>query len=317
MRIVFLGTGEIGFPALRALAGSPAHEVVGVVTQPDKPVGRRQIVRPVPMKRLAEELGISPVLQPPRIKAPEAVKAVASLEPEVIVVMAYGQILSKPLLEVPRVAILNLHASILPRHRGAAPIQAAIRNGDAETGITVLHVSVGLDSGDLVLTRPLEIREGETGQSLHDRLADLGPEAILNALETLGNGTAARIPQDEEIATYAPKLTREDGRIDWSNSAREIERMIRAYHPWPGTTTTFADRHGAVRRMKVFPPVEVGPGAGGTPGQVIEAGSEGILVQAGDGSLLLHELQAEGRRRMAAEAFLRGTSLESGTRLGG
>src|SRR6266542_1696314 len=227
MRIVFIGTGEIGVPTLQALLKSE-HEIVGVMTQPDKPVGRAQLVEPPPIKKVVAARKM-PVLQPPRIKDPRAIEDIRALKPDVIVVMAYGQILPRGVLEIPKIACLNLHASLLPRWRGAAPIQAAIAAGDRETGITVMYMDEGLDTGDILLQRTIDILPGDTGGSLHDRLARVAPEALLEALQMLAKGNAPRIPQDNTLATYAPKLTRDDGKIDWSEPAEIIERKIRAF----------------------------------------------------------------------------------------
>src|SRR5437868_12157118 len=212
MRIVFIGTGEIGVPTLRALQKSE-HELVGVVTQPDKPVGRAQEITAPPVKKalLTDPLKASPArtLQPPRIKDREAIDQIRALEPDAIVVLAYGQILSSAVLEIPKIACLNLHASLLPRWRGAAPIQAAIAAGDRETGMTVMYMDEGLDTGDILLQRKIDILPSETGGSLHDRLAKIAPEALVEGLRMLGSGNAPRIPQDKQLATYAPKLNRE------------------------------------------------------------------------------------------------------------
>src|SRR6266513_4469259 len=242
MRIVFIGTGEIGVPTLRALLKSQ-HEVVGVVTQPDKPVGRAQLVEPTAIKKefvgRARPPGV-PILQPARIKDQQAIEEIRALKPDVIVVIAYGQILPRDILEIPKIACVNLHASLLPRWRGAAPIQAAIAAGDRQTGITAMYMDEEFDTGDILLQRKIEILSTDTGGSLHDRLAQTAPEALLDSLEMLAKGSAPHLPQDNALATYAPKLTRDDGKIDWSESAEIIERKIRALNPWPGAFTETA-----------------------------------------------------------------------------
>ena len=232
MRIVFLGTGDIGIPSFRWLLQSD-HEVVGLVTQPDRPVGRKLVMTPPQIKTIAQEAGIS-VEQPERIR--KNLGFLRAWNPEVIVVMAYGQILPVALLELPSLACVNLHASMLPRHRGASPIQAAIREGDLESGVTVMHVAKGLDTGDVILTHSFPLSEEETGGSLHDRLAEAAPGALEEALSLLAKKgrEAPRFPQDESLATYAPKLTREDGEIDWARPAVELARKLRAYDPWTG-----------------------------------------------------------------------------------
>ncbi len=321
MRIIFIGTGEIGVPTLQALLKSE-HEVVGFVTQPDKPVGRAQLVEPMPVKkalmrgapnastaRTGRALPI-PVLQPARIKDRQAIEEIRALMPDVIVVMAYGQILPRDVLNIPKIACLNLHASLLPRWRGAAPIQAAIAAGDRQTGITVMHMDEGLDTGDILLQRQIDIRPNDTGGSLHDRLAQIAPEALLHSLRFLVEGSAPRLPQDNSLATYAPKLKREDGKIDWSEAAEIIERKIRAFNPWPGAF------------MKIDPP---SPGSGaaigqnlkifsafvvdltGEPGKIVPSERE-LVVAAGKGALSLGDVQLEGKRRMSASEFLRGNA---------
>lgn len=306
MRIVFIGTGEIGVPTLRALLRSPEHEVIGVVTQPDKPVGRTQQMQAPPIK--AEFIATSlPILQPTRLRDDEAVAQIRALAPDVIVVMAYGQILPQSVLEIPRLACLNLHASLLPQYRGAAPIQAAIAAGDAETGITIIYMDAGLDTGDILLQTKLAISPNETGRSLHDRLAQLAPDALLGALAQLAAGQAARVPQDSARATYAAKLTRDDGKIDWSEPAEVIERKIRAFDPWPGAFTSLADASGNSRHLKIFRAAVVAQSTG-APGTVFTPNDTEVLVATGRGALRLDEVQLEGKRRMRAAEFLRGFS---------
>jgi len=309
MRIVFIGTGDIGVPTLQALLKSE-HEVVAVVTQPDKPVGRAQLVEPPPIKkalisgapdtspaRTGRALPIA-VLQPERIKHRQAIEEIRALKPDVIVVMAYGQVLPSDVLEIPKIASLNLHASLLPRWRGAAPIQAAIAAGDRETGITVMYIDAGLDTGDILLQRTIDILTADTGGSLHDRLAKIAPEALLESLELLAKESAPRIPQDNTLATYASKLKREDGKIDWTDPADTIERKIRAFDPWPGAFMKFDGRN-----LKIFSAVIVG--LCGMPGEILRSEKE-IVVAAGEGALSLGEVQLEGKRRMSAAEFLRG-----------
>jgi methionyl-tRNA formyltransferase len=298
MRVLFIGTGEIGVPVLRSLLKSNEHELIGVVTQPDKPVGRAQRIEAPPIK-LALGESKAPILQPARIKKEEAVAEIRALAPDVIVVMAYGQILPRSVLEIPRFACLNLHASLLPRHRGAAPIQAAIVAGDSETGISVMYMDEGLDTGDVLLQRPLEIAADETGGSLHDRLAAIAPRALHEALAQLQAGTAARIPQDSSAATYAPKLEREHGRIDWQETAVLIERKIRAFNPWPGAFAVLRDDRERERKLKIYRATLVA-GRSDDP--------KNLIIAAKNGALRLEEVQLEGKRRMSAAEFLRGYS---------
>jgi methionyl-tRNA formyltransferase len=303
MRIVFIGTGEIGVPVLRSLSQSEEHELVGVVTQPDKPAGRAQRIEAPPIKAALAGSAL-PIFQPARIKREEAVEEIRALAPDAIVVMAYGQILPRPVLEIPRVACLNLHASLLPRHRGAAPIQAAIVAGDRESGITVMYMSEGLDTGDILLQSRLEIAADETGGSLHDRLAQIAPGALHEALGQLQCGGAPRIAQDASVATYAPKLEREHGRIDWTESAALLERKIRAFNPWPGAFTLLRDPAGRDRKFKIFSARVVAP-ANRAPGEILRSDGA-ITITTGDGALSLGEVQLEGKRRMSAGEFLRG-----------
>jgi methionyl-tRNA formyltransferase len=304
MRIVFCGTGDIGLPALRALADSPRHDVVGLITQPDRPAGRDMRLRAPAVKAEALMRGI-PVVQPERLKTDFS--ALAAWAPDLMVVAAYGQILSKAVLELPRLGCLNLHASLLPRHRGASPISAAMLAGDAETGITVMYVAEGLDSGDILLARPLPILPTETAGELHDRLAALAPFALLDALADLESGTASRTPQAADLATYASKLKKSDGRLDWRAPASALSLRVRAMSPWPGTSARL-DGHV----IKIHAAREAA--GSGDPGEVISAGLEGVVVAAGAGSLALRELQVEGRKRLPAEDFLRGFPVKAGMR---
>jgi len=299
MRIVFIGTGVIGVPTLRALQKSE-HELVGVVTQPDKPVGRCQKITAPPIKAALAGSKLS-ILQPARIKDPEAIDQIRALAPDVIVVMAYGQILPRAVLDSPKIASLNLHASLLPRWRGAAPIQAAIAAGDHETGVTVIYMDEGLDTGDILLQRKIEILPTETGATLHDQLAQIAPEALLESLRVLAAGNAPRIPQDKSLANYAPKLNREAGRLNWYESAEAIERKIRAYNPWPGAFTELGGGN-----LKIFAASIAD--LRGKPGEILRKNRE-LVVATSDRALSLTDVQLEGKRRMSAAEFLRGRAL--------
>ena len=304
MRIVFIGAGEIGMPTLQSLLKS-AHEVVGVVTQPDKPVGRSQLIEPPPIKKALPGTKIA-VLQPARIKDRQAIEEIRALKPDVIVVMAYGQILPRGVLEIPKIACLNLHAALLPRWRGAAPIQAAIAAGDRKTGITVMYMDEGLDTGDILLKRTINILPSDTGGALHDRLAVVAPETLLESLDLLAEGKAPRTAQDNSLATFAPKLKREDGKIDWSDTADAIDRKIRAFNPWPGAFMTI--EANGMRSLKIFSATVVA--LRGTPGQILHSEKE-FVVAAGKDALLLGDVQLEGKRRMTALEFLRGHRMSS------
>ena len=340
MRVVFMGTGEIGVPAFRWLLDSPGCEVVAAVTQPDKPAGRKLALRASAIKQLAVERGV-PVLQPVKMRAAEAVAEIVALRADVIVVMAYGQILPKAVLDAGRLACLNLHASLLPRWRGAAPIQAAIEAGDAASGVTVMYMAEGLDTGDILLTRATPITDADTGGSLHDRLAEVAAAALAEVLPLVAAGNAPRTPQDEVGATYAAKLSRENGAIDWAATPAEIDRRIRAMNPWPAAHT-FLPTPAGPRQLKIFsclPRYDVA-GPGGVvlehlPEDLADTGRDapapckesgrpgpgnmrhGILVGTGHGAVLLSDVQMEGKKRMSAEEFLRGHPVAPGTLLGG
>ena len=308
-----MGTGEIGRPAFRWLLAAPGCEVVAVVTQPDKPAGRKLELRAPAIKQLAVERGV-PVLQPVRMRAPEAVAEIVALRADVIVVMAYGQILPRAVLDAARLACLNLHASLLPRWRGAAPIQAAIEAGDPASGVTVMYMAEGLDTGDLLLLRATPIGRRETGGSLHDRLGVIAAEALAEALPLLAAGRAPRCPQDEAQANYAPKLARENGAIDWAATPAEIDRRIRAMNPWPAAHT-FLPMPDGPRQLKVFSCIQQRRESG-PAGVVLRADRRGMLVGAGAGAVLLRDVQMEGKKRMPAGEFLRGHPVAAGTFLG-
>lgn len=296
MRIVFIGTGEIGVPTLRALQKSN-YDLVGVVTQPDKPVGREQKITAPPIK--AALIGSKLlILQPAKIIDQKAIDEIRALAPHVVVVMAYGQILPRAVLEIPKIACLNLHASLLPRWRGAAPIQAAIAAGDAETGITVMYMDEGLDTGDILFQRKIAITPLETGESLHDRLGEIAPDSLFESLRLLETGKAPRIPQAKDLATYAPKLNRESGRINWNEPAEVIERKVRAYNPWPGAFSDFKNR-----KLKIFAGLVAD--VRGKPGEILRQDDQ-FVIAAADRALSLTEVQLEGKRRMSAANFLRG-----------
>lgn len=301
MRLLFIGTGDIGLPSLEWLIATTKHDLVGVVTQPDKPAGRRLVLTPPQVKVRAQAAGLT-VLQPPKIR--HAVEDLRAFGADAAIVAAYGQLLSPEVLRVPRLGCLNLHASLLPRHRGASPIQAAIREGDAETGITVMYMDEGLDTGDILLMERTPVLAEDTGGRLHDRLAALAPVALERALDLLEAGTAPRVPQDAILATHCGKLRREDGRLDWSQSAAELERLVRAYDPWPGTFTRLANG-GTLKIHRASVLATTGPQV--APGEVVAADAKaGFIVQCGDGWLRVEEVQAEGGRRLPAAEFLRG-----------
>lgn len=299
MKLIFIATGDIALPAFHHLLARGPRPLA-LVTQPDKPTGRRQTLTPPAIKLAALAAGI-PVYQPEKIG--DIAADLAALEPEFIVVMAYGQILRKNILTLASRAIINLHASLLPKYRGAACIQAAIDAGDSETGITAMHVVSALDAGDIILAESIPIAADETGGSLHDRLAALAAPVMASALEHLAAGTAPRIPQDVAASCYISKLDRDHGRIDWTQDAAAIERRIRAYDPWPGTYT-LATEDGRPKRLKIFPPATV-VDQSLTPGEIVISENQ-LIVGCGTAALQLGTVQPEGTRRMSATDYLRG-----------
>tara|TARA_Y100001934_G_C12284067_1_gene741426 strand:- start:99 stop:1043 length:945 start_codon:yes stop_codon:yes gene_type:complete len=311
VKIVFLGTGDIGLPALSALQESLEHELLAVYTQPDRPFGRKGDLKASEIKIFAESCSI-PVHQPEKIRSIEVVQSLEDYAPDIIVVVAYGQILPKSVLDIPKIACINLHASLLPYHRGAAPVQASILAGDDRTGMTVMYVGEGLDDGDILLSVELDINGDETGGSLHKRLGQLGPEALLHSLELLASGSAPRIEQEHGSATHVTKINRSDGKIDWLRSAQHIDRLIRAYDPWPGTFTFFPDRSN----IKIFPLVEIIEYEDSNPGKIIDIGSNDLMIACGKGALRISEIQPSGKRRMPVSAYLTGKELNVGDTLG-
>jgi len=302
MRILYVATGDIALPSFRRLLGE-GYPPLALITQPDKPVGRHQVHTPPAIRTEAEAAGI-PVLQPARIG--DVIDEIRALRPGVIVVMAYGQILKEPLLSLPDCHLINLHASLLPRHRGAACIQAAIDAGDAESGITAMHVVKALDAGDMIHKRAIPIAAHDTGGTLHDKLADLAADVLMETLGLLSQGNAPRIPQNNEEATYIGKLSRDDGKIDWNMPAASIERRIRAYDPWPGTFT-LAEATGRSTRVKIFPHTEAIPSTL-SPGEVSAAGTSLHIGCGNHTAIVVHSLQPEGSKRMTAQDYLRGHS---------
>ncbi len=298
MRVIFIGTGDIAIPSFRWLLGAENIEVVALITQPDKPVGRHQELQAPAIKQLALARGIA-VLQPVRMRAPESVAAVQALDADLIVVMAYGQILPRDVLDAVCVACLNLHASLLPRWRGAAPIQAAIEAGDERTGITVMFMHEGLDTGDVLLMREIPIAPDETGGTLHDRLAELAPLALADAIALLRKGRATRTTQPAEGVTHAGKLTREHGQLDFSTGRETVARKVRAMNPWPVATTAIGGRRVKIFAAKPLAEPALAPG-------VLRVNEEGLLIGTGDGCVVATDVQLEGKKRMSAREFLRG-----------
>ena len=311
MKIVFLGTGEIGLPSLKAIYDSSDHHIISVFTQPDKPFGRKGELKPSEIKKFAQSKNI-PIYQPYKIREQEAIDQLSIGNPDVLVVVAYGQILPKAVLQIPKIACINLHASLLPLYRGASPIQAAILNGNEQTGLTSMYIGEGLDDGDLLKSKELIIDQDETGGSLHDRLAALGPELLVESLNLLSIGQAPREEQDHDQATHVSKLSRSDGKIDWSKSAESIERKIRAFDPWPGTFTYFPDG----TPVKIFPPVSIEKNRDSEPGVIISTQSDYITVRCGVGAMSFSLIQPAGRKKMSLSSYMAGKNIEPGAFLG-
>ena len=309
---VFMGTPDFAEGILQALLDSE-YRVTAVFTQPDRPKGRKGILQAPPVKELALARGI-PVYQPERIRREENVQILRELDPDFIVVAAFGQIIPKSILDIPKYGCLNVHASLLPRWRGAAPIQWSILEGDTQTGVTIMQMAEGLDTGDIIEQEKVPIRQEETGGSLFDRLMVLGKDLLIRTMRKIEKGEASFTPQPAESTTpYAKMLTRETGLIDWSQSAAAIERTIRALDPWPAAHTSL---DGKMLKLWKAAVLEQAEGPHPEPGSILNAEKERLLIQTGDGILELLELQPEGKKRMSADAFLRGNHPREGTKLG-
>ena len=322
MRVVFMGTPDFAVPVLEALIG--AHQVIGVVTQPDKRKGRGKAVQFPPVKETALAHGI-PVWQPVRVKEEDFLLQLEDLAPDVIVVAAFGQILPERILNLPPYGCINVHASLLPKYRGAAPIQWAVIDGEKETGITIMYMEKGLDTGDMIKKASVAIDPKETGASLHDKLAALGGPLLLEALTELEEGRADPQPQKEEDSTYARMLSKDLGKIDWSRDAASIERLVRGLNSWPSAYTSLGGKTLKLWDTDVAGPQEAGlpaesedsmRSAGMTPGTVAAVTKNAIYVVTGKGLLRINELQLQGKKRMPVSAFLRGYHVEPGIVLG-
>lgn len=306
MRIIFMGTPDFSVPVLEALMEA-GHQVAAVVTQPDKPKGRGKAVLMPPVKQKALEYNL-PVYQPAKVRTPEFADILRQLKPEVMVVVAFGQILTKEVLEIPAKGCVNIHASLLPRYRGAAPIQWAVIDGERETGVTTMMMDAGIDTGDMLEKTVVPIEEDETGDSLHDKLSRAGAQLILSTLRKIEDGSAVRTPQTEEGACYARMLKKDMGDIDWTMDAEAIERLVRGLNSWPGTYTGWKGK-----TLKIWKAKAVDREYEGVCGEVVYRDRDTVLVKTGKGCLSLLEMQPEGKKRMAADAFLRGYPLEEHT----
>ena len=299
-RVIFMGTPDFAVPCLARLV--EISDVVAVVTQPDRPKGRGQKLLPPPVKVFAQEHGIA-VYQPVRVKATDFVDVLRGLAPDLIVVVAFGQILSKEILSLPPLGCINVHASLLPRYRGAAPMQWAIVRGEKETGVTTMFMDEGLDTGDMLLREKLPITQGMTAAELHDEMMRLGADVLEKTLFSLSEGTLKRTPQDDALSTYAPLLDKEVGRIDWKKSAQEIHDLVRGLNSWPGAYTMLEGQKFKIWRTRL---------AEGTaePGEIVSVTKQGLLVGTGEGMLEILEVQAPSKKKMAAGDYVRGHGLQ-------
>ncbi len=327
LRIIFMGTPELAAVSLQALLHEPAFHVVAVATQPDRPKGRELKLQPSPVKQIAMRAGL-PVLQPEKARDENFIAELRRLEPDLIAVAAFGQILPKSILELPRFGCLNVHTSLLPKYRGAAPVQWAILNNEAETGVTIMKMDAGLDTGDILAQRATPIRPDDNAETLHDRLAHIGAELLVQTVQDYVTGKIQPHPQDSALATHVPKIKKTDGQIDWRLPATTIWNRVRAFTPWPGAFTfLFGVPAGKVAAVSEPPeggtPNTARPqllkiweanvvSAAGEPGKILTADKSGIVVGCGEGSLKITVLQREGGRRMSAQEFLAGHALKSG-----
>lgn len=309
MRVIFMGTPDFSVGTLQALIDA-GHEVVLAVTQPDKPKGRGKAMQFTPVKETALEHGIE-VYQPRRVRETECVEYLKKYNADIFVVVAFGQILTKEILEMPKYGCVNVHASLLPKYRGAAPIQWAVINGEKVTGVTTMRMDEGIDTGDMIMKAEVVLDEKETGGSLFDKLSSVGADLCVKTLEAIENGTAVYTKQDHDQATQTRMIKKQFGLIDWNKSAKELECLIRGLNPWPSAYTLI---HG--KTLKIWNADVSDKQAGEAPGTVVEVTKNTIGVQTGDGILILKEVQIEGRKRMACDAFLRGYPVETGTVLG-
>lgn len=310
MRVVFMGTPDFAVETLEKLVEA-GHDVVGVVTQPDKPKGRGKAMQPTPVKEAALKHGLT-VYQPRRVREEEFQAVLKDLAPEVIVVVAFGQIIPKSILELPEYGCINVHASLLPKYRGAAPIQWAVIDGEKTAGVTIMKMDEGLDTGDMYSVAEIPLAEDETGGSLFDKLSELGAQLLVDSLPGIVSGELVPVKQPAESPNeYARQISKEDGRIDWTRPAEELERRIRGVIPWPGAFSRLNDK-----TLKIWKVQILDTDSDLEPGQVTAAGKAGLTVQTGKGQLLITDLQLEGKKRMEAAAFLRGYQVEAGTRLG-
>ena len=306
MRVIFMGTPDFAVRTLEEIIKA-GHEVVLVVSQPDKAVGRSKALKATPVKTSALTHGL-PVYQPIRVKEPECIEYLAAYQPDIIIVEAFGQIIPKAILDMPKYGCVNVHASLLPKYRGAAPIQWAVIDGEKVTGVTTQRMAEGIDTGDMIMKEEVALQEDETGGSLFDRLSVVGAKLCVKTMEAIEKGTATYTPQDESMATHVGKIGKEMGIIDWSKDAKSIECLIRGLNPWPSAYTRLGDKTLKIWKAKVYSNEKKAE-----PGCILKAEKNTLLVQCGEGILSLLEVQLEGKKRMPVDAFLNGYTIEAGT----
>lgn len=308
-KVVFMGTPQFSVPGLQALHQN-GYEIVMVVTQPDRPSGRGRRIAPSAVKQTAQDLGY-PVIQPSSLKTPDFADQIKSLNPDFQVVIAYGKILPENVLALPRIGTINIHASLLPKLRGAAPIQWAVINGEAETGVCSMLMDKGMDTGDVLLTAKEAIEPGDTAGTLHDRLAVSGARVLIDTLKAYADNTIQPMPQDHDLATYAPMLTKNDGLINWNKSAKSLENFVRGATPWPGAYTFWGDK-----RLKIFSSTPVTAEFSESPGTVLVGFPDELRVATGEGALSIREIQGTSGKRLTIKEFLRGNPIKPGIILG-
>ncbi len=309
MKILFMGTPDFAVPSLEALIAA-GHQVIGVVTQPDRPKGRGKKIAFSPVKEAALKHNL-PVFQPQKVKTTDFYQLLEELSPDVIAVVAFGQLLSKEILFAPPYGCINVHASLLPLYRGAAPLHWAVIKGEKETGVTTMHMNEGLDTGDMIFKGAIPVADSDNTGLVHDKLAQVGGELLVATLKALEEGVAPRVPQEEQNATYAPLLNKDHELINWQRKVEEVHNQVRGMNPWPGAYTHLEDKRLKVRATQIFTTENK---SSAKPGEIIEVlPQQGFVVQTGQGQLLITEIQLEGSKAVSSPEFLRGRSLEKGT----
>lgn len=309
MDIVFMGTPEFAVPSLEALH-EKGHNISLVITQKDRPRGRGKKVQPTPIKAKALELGLE-VYQPNSVNSDESIEKLKKLSPDCIIVVAFGQILKRDILNLPKYKCLNIHASLLPKYRGAAPINWAIINGETKTGVTIMEMEEGLDTGDMIKWEEISIKKDDDSQSIHDKLSILGSQLILKTLEDLENGREHKVVQNDELATYAAKITKDTGKIDWNSSSRRIKSLVQGLKPWPSAYIIYKGENVKIHKVKIIEKFSEEDN-----GVVVKVSDDGIYVNCQDGCIVIEELQFPGKRKIKVSEYLRGNQFSSKIKLG-